>query len=181
MTGKKISALTELAAEPAAADEFVVVDKSDTTQAVTGTSKRMRYDRIFSSAWTAWTPTWTNLTVGNATVDAKYVQRGKLVAVKLLFTFGSTSSISGTVSFSAPVTPVAGPQGGMPAGLVTIRDTSANKNYRGAFNVTSVSDLGLRVDQTDGTYSFSTALSSTIPMTWATGDTIALEGTYEAS
>lgn len=38
----KISALTELAEAPASTDEFVIVDKSDTTQAATGTTKRVQ-------------------------------------------------------------------------------------------------------------------------------------------
>ena len=46
MADTKISALTELAAEPAADDEFVIVDKSDTTMAASGTDKRLRYDRL---------------------------------------------------------------------------------------------------------------------------------------
>lgn len=50
MADTKISALAELAAEPAADDEFVLVDKSDTTMAASGTDKRMRYDRI-SGLW----------------------------------------------------------------------------------------------------------------------------------
>ncbi len=38
----KISALTELAEAPASTDEFVIVDKSDTTMATTGTTKRIQ-------------------------------------------------------------------------------------------------------------------------------------------
>ena len=38
----KISALTELAEAPASTDEFVIVDKSDTTMAATGTTKRVQ-------------------------------------------------------------------------------------------------------------------------------------------
>jgi hypothetical protein len=41
----KISALTELTT-PASADELVVVDKSDTTMAASGTDKRITYDNV---------------------------------------------------------------------------------------------------------------------------------------
>lgn len=41
MADAKISALTALTAAPSSADEFVVVDKSDTTDAATGTTKRI--------------------------------------------------------------------------------------------------------------------------------------------
>lgn len=50
MADAKISALTELAEEPAATDEFVLVDKSDTTMAASGTDKRLRYDRLPTGA-----------------------------------------------------------------------------------------------------------------------------------
>lgn len=42
MADQKISVLTELAETPASADEFVVVDKSDTTMGATGTNKRVQ-------------------------------------------------------------------------------------------------------------------------------------------
>ena len=45
MADAKISALTELTA-PAADDEFVVVDKSDTTMAASGTDKRIKYGTL---------------------------------------------------------------------------------------------------------------------------------------
>ena len=52
MADTKISNLTELAASPATTDEFVVVDKSDTTMAASGTNKRITpanaFDKWFS-------------------------------------------------------------------------------------------------------------------------------------
>ncbi len=49
MADAKISALTELAEAPAAADELVVVDKSDTTDAASGTTKRVTATNALSS------------------------------------------------------------------------------------------------------------------------------------
>lgn len=46
MADTKVSALTELAAEPDAADKFVLVDVSDTSMAASGTDKWLRYDRF---------------------------------------------------------------------------------------------------------------------------------------
>lgn len=57
-------------------------------------------------AWTSWTPTWTNLTVGNATQTGKYMQIGKLVIARLSFTLGTTSSVGAGPSFTLPVTSV---------------------------------------------------------------------------
>lgn len=46
MPDAKISNLTELAEVPASTDEFVIVDKSDTTQAASGTTKRIKSQYI---------------------------------------------------------------------------------------------------------------------------------------
>ena len=43
-------------------------------------------------AWTSYTPTFTNLTLNNGTIDFKYVQIGKTVHVRGLLTWGSTTS-----------------------------------------------------------------------------------------
>jgi len=62
---------------------------------------------VDSTAWTSWTPTWTNITIGNATVNGKYKQIGKTVFARLDVTFGTTSSAittGGTLhSFTLPV------------------------------------------------------------------------------
>lgn len=48
MADTKVSALTALAGPPADADELVVVDKSDTTHAASGTTKRILVDELFN-------------------------------------------------------------------------------------------------------------------------------------
>jgi len=53
-------------------------------------------------AWQSWAPNWTNFTVGNGTVVAKYIQIGKTVHFKIKVTLGSTSSVSGAITFSLP-------------------------------------------------------------------------------
>ena len=54
--------------------------------------------------WSSYTPTFTNLTLGNGTLVAKYIQLGKLVTVEFELTFGSTTSITGVPEISLPVT-----------------------------------------------------------------------------
>lgn len=60
---------------------------------------------VLSSAWPSWTPTWTNLTIGNGVVSAKYRQVGKTVDYRVKVTFGSTTALTGTPTFTLPVTP----------------------------------------------------------------------------
>lgn len=55
-------------------------------------------------AMTSFTPTWTNLTVGNGTNSAVYIQVGKIVFLRFQFTWGSTSALSGEPSFVLPTT-----------------------------------------------------------------------------
>src|SRR6185369_9654216 len=71
------------------------------------------------SAWGSWTPSWTNLSVGNGTVVAKYVQIGKTVFARLSLVLGSTSTVTGPVIFSLPVTSVTydGAATGTPLGM----------------------------------------------------------------
>jgi hypothetical protein len=61
----------------------------------------------FFSAWTSYTPSWTNLTVGNAVVTAKYFQIGKTVFYFGSIVWGSTTSAtSSTTLVSLPVTAI---------------------------------------------------------------------------
>jgi hypothetical protein len=56
--------------------------------------------------WSTWTPTLTNLVVGNGTMQGKYMQINKLVFVDLHIAFGATSTFGGggAWSFTYPVT-----------------------------------------------------------------------------
>src|SRR5690348_2617044 len=56
-------------------------------------------------AASTWTPTWTNFTVGNGTLSyARYIQVGKRVTATWKFILGTTSSASGNISLSLPLT-----------------------------------------------------------------------------
>jgi hypothetical protein len=54
------------------------------------------------AGWTSYTPTWTNLTVGNGTLVGAYRDNGSMIDLSVKLTFGSTTSVSGQVSFSLP-------------------------------------------------------------------------------
>jgi hypothetical protein len=58
-----------------------------------------------TGAWSAWTPTWTGLTIGNGTVQARYIQAGKTVSFELRVDFGSTTTLTATQGeFTLPAT-----------------------------------------------------------------------------
>ena len=63
-----------------------------------------RLEEHLQYIWRAWTPTYTNITVGNGTVSARYVQIGPFVMLDWYLTFGSTSSMGTGPKVSLPVT-----------------------------------------------------------------------------
>lgn len=130
-------------------------------------------------AWTSYTPTFTNFTLGNGTITlAKYAKLGKIVTVKLLVTLGSTSSVAGRIGISLPVTATSDntDRAVSPAGLIA-----------GGVSATGFAALGAttRVDLyallASGTYVTNTNISSTVPGTWTTGNTFSTVFTYEAA
>lgn len=50
----------------------------------------------YDTDWTAYTPTLTNMTLGNGTLTAAYLRMGRLARLRFEFEFGSTSSVTGT-------------------------------------------------------------------------------------
>ena len=132
-----------------------------------------------NAAWTSYTPTWTNLTVGNGTNNFAYKQIGKTVFVRGDFIFGSTSSISGGVSFTLPVTSIAY-NGEHSFGICQLGD-SGTADYFGAIYYVATSKGLIRVINSAGTYSTWAGISSTVPFTWTTGDVIRFHLYYEAA
>jgi len=132
---------------------------------------------VQAGAWTAWTPTITGTTIGNATVLGNYAQFGKTVHFTLYITFGDTTSFGGTYFvFTAPVA----------------RDT--NSLYQ-AFNTRMVHSGDTRVGSANlytsdsRVYCYSetstpgqmTSMKDDTPFAWEAGDTFACWGTYEAA
>ena len=124
--------------------------------------------------WQAWTPTYTNLTVGNGTVSARYQQIGKTINFEFYFQMGSTSSMGSTPQITMPVTPKFYAKGFdiyvQDFGTTTfwgMADTFDAKFYPTA-------------TLTNGTYATIAYFNSTTPMTWTTSDNFSIRGTYEA-
>lgn len=133
-------------------------------------------------AMQSWTPTWGSLTVGNGTVVAKYTQLGKIILYRISVSFGSTSAVSGSPTFTLPVTSVARTgQGENLIGTAYYYDDSTTVRNRGDVEWASTTTGGLNVYRTDLTYLQKSLISSTVPFQWATNDGIQLHGWYEAA
>jgi hypothetical protein len=130
-------------------------------------------------AWTAYTPTLggTGWAIGNGTITGGYCQVGKIVHFRVNVSFGSTSTYgaTSTPTLSLPITAAASFRY---AFNLWLSDSSAAAQYLGApwqNTTTSVSLRGL------GASGIHTTITATAPFTWDTGDSIILNGTYEAS
>lgn len=132
----------------------------------------------FDIGWTSYTPTWTNLTVGNATQSWKYAQHGKIVFVTGSLTWGSTTSASGAVSFSLPVT--ATTTQSIWLGTAAFED-SGTEVYVGLNRLGSSTTVAPRSYSVTGTQIKSNAMTNLVPFTWTTNDIILSQFSYEAA
>ena len=133
----------------------------------------------YDSVWTVYTPTWTNLTVGNATQNFRYLQHGKLVFVIGSIVFGSTTSLTATGAiFSLPITSATG-SSSQYWGTVSYLD-SGTEEYVGSMKMLSTTTMQLRVPNVAGTYQTSgSPMTTTVPFTWGTGDAAYVSFFYE--
>jgi len=131
-----------------------------------------------STAWTTWSPTLANLTLGNGSVSAKYRQVGKTVNYRFKFTLGSTSAVGTGPTFTLPVAP----DGSFYAaddsiGIFTGIDAATN-SYPGVVLLVSGSTIRMKVYNAAGTYVLAADITSTVPFTWGSGDILLAEGLY---
>ncbi|MCR4307786.1 MAG: hypothetical protein NUV80_04435 [Candidatus Berkelbacteria bacterium] len=151
-------------------------------------SAGINLSKLESVAWTAWTPTFVNWTIGtggSAGTTAFYQKIGRVVNYYLISTLGSSgASVGGDVTFTLPVAAKASLTSGtgvLPIGRARFED-NAITNYAGEVYINSAGTTGtLYVHNSNGSYVSSQALSSTIPFSWAAGDVIFASGTYEAA
>jgi hypothetical protein len=125
-----------------------------------------------------WTPS-TIWTVGSGTLTCRFFPRSDgLMEHDIYFEFGSGSSLA-TSNYTPPAAHAIGSPTGsrMPVALVTYSDVSPATSYAGvALSVPTSSVFGLRVFSIPTTYAIQTAVSGTVPFTWATGDFLSIQG-----
>jgi hypothetical protein len=133
------------------------------------------------AAWTAYTPALTNITLGNGSLaGSAYIQIGKTIKFRVLLTLGSTTVISGGMQFSLPVAALTAlGSGNYPVGDSSLRDSSASATvYGGCRMLASATGIAPTYNNTATS---STDCTATLPWTWAVGDTVWIEGEYEAA
>ncbi len=132
--------------------------------------------------WHDWAPTYANLTVGNGTVVARYVQIGKTVHFNYELILGSTSAVGTAPTVSFPVTTTSSGHTTVltPLGVATFQDTGTTVNI-GTTLWVSTTTMGPRVTGAGSTYAVGNTVTATVPFTWTTTDILVLNGTYEVA
>lgn len=135
--------------------------------------------------FTAFTPTWTNLTVGNGTNIGYYIQIGKMVFGYLQFTFGNISSINSSGAyFNAPIAANARnlTTRHWLVGQAWLQVASANYLGQCDLNGNGVANT-ISVFAASGTQpAFNGAqIATSVPAVWATGNWLSCFFSYEAA
>jgi hypothetical protein len=125
-----------------------------------------------------YTPTFTAFTKGNATVVARYAQSGKAVNVFIAVTLGSTSSVTGSITVSLPVTAASSAVGNR--GLGACQDTGV-RAYTMASVMTSTTVVELKPLAASLAHVAEDDMTATNPFTWTNTDKFFLNFTYEAA
>ena len=135
-------------------------------------------------AWEDWVPSFTNLTLGNGVVEyARYAQVNKLVVAQMNVTLGSTSSVTGDIRVSLPVT-AAAPNGSpqVTTGVGRAFDNSTSSVYwLTPYIVSPHTEVRVYATGATSTYAFRVSTSATVPITWGTNDALQIFVTYEAA
>ncbi len=177
---------------PAATDDCVNIGRSAATLSLTGTGHlwtvptytnlNLVNHPIYETRNLSWSPAYSNLSAGDGTVVTYYKRILDTVRVTYSLIWGSTTSISGSVSLSLPV-----PKGSIysassvyPIAPCRLRDSSPATSVAGLAQITTTS-ISIVYQTIPTAAVVQTALSSTAPFTWATGDGIEFEIRYEAS
>jgi hypothetical protein len=130
-------------------------------------------------AWTSYTPTFANFTLGNGTISFAYSQVGKVVNVRGIITLGTTSVMGTNPTISTPVTAFTA-SGGPPVGQCVLSDTGTGA-YPSLITLNSTTTFLMYATNTAGTYALRTGLQSNVPFVWTSTDVIYIQATYQAA
>lgn len=125
-----------------------------------------------------YTPTFTGFTKGNANIIARYAQSGKAVNVFVSVTLGTTSSVTGSITVSLPVT--ASSNSIIYRGIGGITDAGV-RVFSMATEVISTTAFELKPIYAALTYAAEDYVSASLPMVWTTNDAFFTNFTYEAA
>jgi hypothetical protein len=177
-SGSTIAGLTALVANDIVMVESIVAYSVGDTYTQTAADAKFATQLNFpAGAWTSFTPTLGNLTVGSGgSITGAYIQLGKTVHFRIRAIMGTSPTV-GAVNFTLPIT--------MKDSTVmnaTVFYTDAGSGFPFGFcDVVKSSLHYLYALNTGGSFGGANYLVSTTPITWAINDEIQISGTYEAA
>ena len=118
---------------------------------------------------TSYTPTWSNLTVGNATQDWAYQIVGDIVTVTGSITFGSTTAMGTNPYMTLPITAYSGAV--QLRGFAALGDSGTATYIASPISVDTVG-VYYFCTLTNGTFASEGVTTATVPFTWTTNDFI---------
>lgn len=138
------------------------------------------------AVWESWSPTVANLTVGSGTLTTEYMQVGSLVFCKVKFQYGSGSAVGTDPRISLPVAAAlaTSEQRSVAMGRIWSTTPSDPIYYTDVYVVEISGTDYVRMNVLDGssaTYVVGLAITASVPVTWASGDTFEAFFAYEAA
>ena len=160
---------------------------SDINDAVEALEAKVAIGATVLGTYTAYTPTWNNLTVGDGTVVSYFSRVNNLVHFHGRLTWGTTTSCSGSINLVLPVaigTNFGSATSGQMFGFLQMNDVSAGTFYSG-FGQTNAGAVSARL-RTYNVIALSNGIQASninnvFPITWAVGDIWYWNFTYEAA
>ena len=110
----------------------------------------------------------------HGTWSAKYCQLGKIVIIRASFTVGSTTTKGTGITFSLPVTAAT-------TSISSIARLNGTTTNYGFTYINSTTTGQVYVFNASTTYLAAAGITSTVPFTWATGDSFDFQMSYEAA
>lgn len=126
----------------------------------------------------SFTPSFSNLTIGNGTRTGTYVLVNKTVYFQAKITFGSTTTLAGNCDLTLPLTPT---------GVSTFDAINATCNFVKnsptiiclGYTIIVGSTIRLLATVTSGQYAVQSDIGASVPFTWGTNDVISVAGNYQ--
>lgn len=163
-------------------DSHLLVE--DITGALWPTGEQVTAGLIASEAWTPYTPTWTNVTLGTGfTSNGQFIKLGRTVFWKAFLKLGTGGAVTGSIVVSFPEIAAASEDpgfGGTMGSQVLLSDATGSF-FNGALIAASVTTATVRAIGSSGAHSTLDVTSATVPFVWTINDEIAISGQYEAA
>jgi hypothetical protein len=134
-------------------------------------------------AWTHFTPSWSGLTIGNATNDGYYIKLGKTVIFRVIMVWGNSTSATGNLLLTLPVASVSmgGTANILPIGITKAYHQATSQISDGTLVWSSTTTAYPEIWNVGSTYTAPSLITSIVPFTWVTPDEVQITGTYEAA